>query len=193
MTKTIEGVSYPDKMRDILKDAPLLAVMRKSFSSIPELKNSLAFIEKPPAPSRVYVDYISPSASISVMVPDRISRMASEILKNGGSDDLRYWKKITEMMRNDIINLLDKQYVSVFFTRQVFADYHEPKAIALAKKKMGNPQVVAKKLGIKNASMLSDLMVANALGRKKLAASLAAALANKEKQPGLDAKALMKV
>lgn len=193
MAKTIEGVSYPDNMRDILKDRDLLAVLRKSFSSIPMLKDSLAFVERPPKPSRVYIEYIAPNAPNKIMVSDRVQKMSTEILKNGGSDDLRFWVKITEMMRNDIMNLFDKKYLSIFFTRQVFEDYHEPKAIAKAKARMGTPSKVAKQLGIKDTALLTELMIANALGRKQTAAKLAAALAKKEKQADLDAKALLKV
>ena len=176
MPYTIEGLKYPDTLKGVIQDSDLTVVLIGSFKGIKPYQNMVRFYRSPPKPSQVYTHYLAEGAPNYIQVPDRIRRLVTDLLKNGGSDDPKSWQGITELTISWIEQHFKKEVLPVFYTRRIFEIYHDKKARAFALKKIGDPKKVADRMGIADVDTLQEMLIAQTLGRKAEAAKLSAKL-----------------
>ncbi|WP_118136712.1 hypothetical protein [Oceanicella sp. SM1341] len=191
MAMKIEGISYKDKIAEMLRDRELLDVLIEDIQKFEIFKNMLRFLISPPRPSEVYVQYLSPQADYPVNAGNRIDAHVRDLLRNGGSDDPRLWGGIIQLLTVKLKRDFDDSIIPAFFKRPAFLAHHEKKARALARSKMGSPRTVARNLGVKNVAKLEELMIAAFLKRDSVAEGLARELSRAERMQ-LDGPALVK-
>ncbi|SFI68630.1 hypothetical protein [Albimonas pacifica] len=203
MARKIDGISYPDKVMDILKDRTLAAVLREDCSGVQTMVNALDFLASPPKGRAIWDDHLGPKAKKPVLITGMMKKLAAqaelaERLAAKKPADLtpderrtldriamtdRDWRGMVEIETANLRNFFDRRIMDAFFTRPTFRAHHQARRLAEAKKTMGDPKKAASLLGVKDPRKLEALMLAQALGDEAGAKKAAAALVSAEKLP----------
>jgi len=158
MPKKIDNKTYPDTIATILKDKAFLEVFEDwAHKKERVAADMMMFIQTNMQTDRLYEHFLKKGARHPISV-NPTNRKAVEGLAAKEDWDHTIWKNLLiPNMRKDCISVLERISLPNFWKSAEFKLHHNPDV-------KGQTSKVAKLLGVKDDTVLKDLMTATALG-----------------------------
>ncbi|QPH52432.1 hypothetical protein [Pontivivens ytuae] len=187
MAYRIEGITYPDRIADILDDRVLLDLLKAETKDTRGVANMLRFLTSPPKPGDAYDLYLGPNASHRIDLSRSIATQVRDLAEGGEPGQ---WVSLLRTVTTQVERAFDDTHIPAFFKSRRFLDHHNGKARAKAKKTTLAPRKVADTLGVRSTAAVEELMIAVNLGRDREADQLARKLIQSERL-NIDRKKLL--
>ncbi|MFK7944747.1 MAG: hypothetical protein AB8B85_17810 [Paracoccaceae bacterium] len=185
MAIKIGAKSYPDEVWDIMKNKEMAPLFHKHCvaGGSPENTAFLMALISGKKTAILYNAFIKEGSQFYLNLSGNLRKY---MIHMGGVSDWDHagWKKALPQARNEVVRLVDSNFLETFFRSEIFRKFVFSKS--------GKPEKAAKLLGIRDHKTLGDIIIAQVLGKTADAKKKMDALAKKEKLKD-KSEALLKV
>ena len=182
MPRSIDGITYPTNLADVMKDKELGRAFTV-YAQKTYIDENIRFLQSKGNNRVIFENYLHPKAPFSVNIKSSTRNKAQEIVDYDPWTDKR-WTTIILDAKTEVKNMVEQDHLegssNTFYQSDQFKAIHTAN---IKKSRKGDPKKAAKLLGIdaKNMKILEALMEAQALGNTKTAKALAEKLVKAEK------------
>ncbi len=180
MPQTIEGVSYPKTVAELVANRELTKLFLQTFPS-KEVRNRMRFMINPPAADAVFSEYIASGSRTPITLPRHITQNAQELVMEDNYDP-RLWNGILDLVASNCKTFLETEIFPDFFDQRKcknFKDHHTGVMLGLAEKKFGDSDAVALRLNNGEVSAVKALLIAMLRKDSKAIKTFAVYLSNR--------------
>ncbi|MDX8346864.1 hypothetical protein SLH49_02590 [Cognatiyoonia sp. IB215446] len=156
MARKIDGISYPDNVLDVLRNAAIGPAFRAFVESKSAGQNTEFLDASVKLNSKKHFDLYffedGPKAiPISSFTRQKVSRLANARLWNNKAG----WLDVYAAARKEVAHLVQVDYLEAFFESEYFSNPHRQNLI----KRTKVPSTLLREIGVKNTADLSDVIV----------------------------------